>query len=363
MDVTTTNALVTSAQTTKNNEPDPPIVVVTTAVIESLPKTLTVDTSLAVPASITRADGRAKPMSSQQSLRPPPPQSSSPPQLPAVKSKEGRFLKKFEAERKCQLKEHKHGWRECPNNPDSKNFNGIHFSEIQANERHEADVCKSLVPVIKLKLPEWVQRDRQSKKELFSYFTYSKVGHKKKRCSHDIELESNCQISINGFNKHSEDKASNYAMHIAIRSIRSSKNDLTSAYEKVMDHLREYMKVLDPGATERLTYEVASSNTGLHCPRESISNAVASIGSDGSISYMSLIELPFVLRKTFHEHLNFLNSEELFKLGGCSIKAFGDNFGVPLKLCAPYCLVTGKSWKNVDEAVVIVKDSIKKHTF
>jgi len=36
---------------------------------------------------------------------------------------------------------------------------------------------------------------------------------------------------------------------------------------------------------------------------------------------------------------------------------------VPLKLCAPYCLVTGKSWKNVDEAVVIVKDSIKKHTF
>lgn len=43
IDTTTTNALVTSAQTTKNNEPDSPIVVVTTAVIESLPKTLTVD--------------------------------------------------------------------------------------------------------------------------------------------------------------------------------------------------------------------------------------------------------------------------------------------------------------------------------
>lgn len=141
-----------------------------------------------------------------------------------------------------------------------------------------------------MKLPEWIQRDRQSKKELFSYFTYSKVGHKKKRCSHDIKLESNCQISINGFNKHSDDKASNYAtMHIAIRSIHSSKNDLTSAYEKVMDHLREYMKVLDPSAAERFTYEVAYSNTGLYCPRESVSNAVASIGSKRSISYMSLI--------------------------------------------------------------------------
>lgn len=70
-----------------------------------------------------------------------------------------------------------------------------------------------------------------------------------------------------------------------------------------------------------------------------------------------------MLRKTFHEHLNFLNLEELFKLGGCSINAFGDNFGVPLKLCAPYCLVTGKSWKNVDEAVVIVKDSIRSTRF
>lgn len=283
-----------------------------------------------------------------------------PPQLPAVTSKGGRFLKKFETERMCQFKEHNHCWSECPNNPDSKNFNGLHFSEIQANERHEADVCKSLVPVIKLKLPEWIQRDRQSKRELFAYFVYGKAGSKKKRkrCSHDIELESKCQISINGFNKHSEDKASNYAMHIAIRSIRSSKNDVTSAYEKVMDHLREYMKEVDPGAEERLTYEVASSYTGLHCPRESTSNAVASSGS-----YMSLIELPFVLRKTFHEHLDLLNSEELYKRGCCSIKAFGDNFGVPLKLCAPYCIVTGKSWKNVDEAVVIVKDSIKKHTF
>jgi hypothetical protein len=312
------------------------------------------------PLPLSLPNSHAKPMSPQQSLRPPP---DAPPQLPAVTSKEGKFMKKFETNRMCHLKGHNHCWSKCPNNPDSNDFNGIHFSEIQANERHEADVCKFLVPVIKLKLPEWIQRDRRSKKEVFSHFVYSKAGHKKKRCSHDIELESNCQISINGFNKHSEDRASNYAMHIAIRSIRSSKHDLTSAYEKVMDHLREYMKEVDPGAEERLTYEVASSYTGLHCPRESTSNAVSSSGSDGSISYMSLIELPFVLRKTFHEHLNFLNSEELLKRGGCSIKIFGDSFGVPLKLCDPYCLVTGKSWKNVDEAVVIVKDSIKKHTF
>jgi len=46
---------------------------------------------------------------------------------------------------------------------------------------------------------------------------------------------------------------------------------------------------------------------------------------------------------------------------GCSIKIYGDAFGVPLKYCDPYLLVAGGSWHNVDKAVEIVRNAISSH--
>ena len=35
----------------------------------------------------------------------------------------------------CRLKNHDHPWKECPNNPHSKNYNGTHFRKIRERER------------------------------------------------------------------------------------------------------------------------------------------------------------------------------------------------------------------------------------
>ena len=36
---------------------------------------------------------------------------------------------------KCRLVGHNHNWKNCPNNPNSKNYNGIHYSKIREQER------------------------------------------------------------------------------------------------------------------------------------------------------------------------------------------------------------------------------------
>ena len=36
---------------------------------------------------------------------------------------------------KCRLIGHNHNWKNCPNNPASKNYNGTHYSKIREQER------------------------------------------------------------------------------------------------------------------------------------------------------------------------------------------------------------------------------------
>jgi hypothetical protein len=43
----------------------------------------------------------------------------------------------------CQLKNHKHTWNKCPNNPISKNISGKSYTEIPASERCENDFAKN----------------------------------------------------------------------------------------------------------------------------------------------------------------------------------------------------------------------------
>ncbi len=138
---------------------------------------------------------------------------------------------------------------------------------------------------------------------------------------------------------------------------------IDDAREKLQELLLGYMDFIgDSGAKGQLTYDVASSCTGPHCPKESASNAVGWRGPNG-FSFLSLVELPFVLHdgiRSFHAHmiLQTQKNQHLKRLG-CFM--YGDDFGVPLKYCDPYALVSGGSWQDVDEAVGIVREAIKTH--
>ncbi|KAL3792015.1 hypothetical protein ACHAW5_009290 [Stephanodiscus triporus] len=204
-----------------------------------------------------------------------------------------------------------------------------------------------------------------------SHLVGSKINSPKseparKRNLVDIGRETECAISINGFNKSSLSQIPNTTISIYIRSMSSNLQHLDDACEKVTNHLMDYLDFLgDTAAKGRLTHEVASSCAGPHCPRESTSNAVRWIGPNGA-GFISLVELPFVFhngRRSFHGHmiLQTLESSQRMERLGCLVKVFGNDFGVPLKYCDPYALVSGTSWQDVDEAVEIVRDVIKTH--
>ena len=140
---------------------------------------------------------------------------------------------------------------------------------------------------------------------------------------------------------------------------------LDEAREKLQELLMHYLDFIDDSAAKgRLTYEVASSCTGPHRPKESTSNAVGWRGPNGP-GFLSLVELPFVFHdgiRSFHAHriLQTQKTQHMKRLG-CLIKIYGDDFGAPLKYCDPYALLSGGSWQNVDEAVEIVRDALKRH--
>ena len=175
----------------------------------------------------------------------------------------------------------------------------------------------------------------------------------------DIGRESGCGISIHGFNKRSVSQTPHDLISINIRSKSSNAQDVDDACEKVTNHLLNYMDVIgDSGAKGRLTYEVASSYTGRH----STNNVVVC----PFVGYLALVELPFVLhdgRKSFHAHMitQTLENSQCVKRLDCLIKVYGDDFGVPLKYCDPYALVSGHSCQHVNEAVEIVREAIKRH--
>jgi len=181
----------------------------------------------------------------------------------------------------------------------------------------------------------------------------------------DVESETKCSIKINGFTRRSDTVGP--PIGITIGSNESSQSDLDNACEKVMHHLLDYMDFIDDdGAKERVIYEVASSYTGPHCPRDSTSKAVGWKDSNGGLRFLSLIGLtaPFILRdgcNAFHADIQSLEKSDQMNHLSCRIKLHGDVFGVTQKYCNPYVLVSGHSWTNVDKTVQMVRNVIKTY--
>ena len=185
----------------------------------------------------------------------------------------------------------------------------------------------------------------------------------RKRSVYDVGSETNCQIEINGFKTGSA--TGRPKMNISIGSNELSQLDL--ACKKVMQHLLDYVDFIDDaGAKERVIYEVASSYTGPHCPRDSTSKAVGWKNTNGDLRFLSVIELnnPYILRDgcfAFLADIQTLEKSDQMNHLSCQIKLYGDVFGVTLKYCNPYVLVSGHSWSNVDKTVLMVQDVIKTH--
>ncbi len=115
------------------------------------------------------------------------------------------------------------------------------------------------------------------------------------------------------------------------------------------------------GAKGRLIYEVSPSSTDCRA-----NNCVVEWRGPNGPGFLSLVELPFVLhngRRSHHSHMiiQTLENSQRVKRLGCLIKVYGDDFGVPLKYCDPYALITGGSWQDVDEAVEAVRGAINMH--
>lgn len=138
---------------------------------------------------------------------------------------------------------------------------------------------------------------------------------------------------------------------------------LTATREKVQDLLLDYLDVIDdPGAKGRLSYETALNCTGCHHPMDSTSCAVEWKGPNWS-GFISLVELAKCHVGRLFNSSTILDEQEGQNIQrlGCSIKMYGDAFGVPLKYCDPYLLVSGGTWQNVDKAVEIVRNAILNH--
>ena len=138
---------------------------------------------------------------------------------------------------------------------------------------------------------------------------------------------------------------------------------LTDAREKVQDLLLDYLDFIDdPGAKGRLSYEIALRCTGCHRPVDSTSSAIEWKGPNWS-GFISLLELPSCNVGRLFNASKILDGQvgQNIQHLGCSIKVYGDAFGVPLKYCEPYLLVSGGTWQNVDEAIEIVRNAISNH--
>lgn len=129
--------------------------------------------------------------------------------------------------------------------------------------------------------------------------------------------------------------------------------------------------IKEDGSKGRLLYEILANCVGSHCdrPKESTSNVVIQLNPfDPNQKHrcMSLLELPFTLNKdnkVFPGHF-LLDSKVMMEVKnqtGCNYMVIGGDFGPVARYCDPYVLVFGHHWKQVDQAMEILKSETRKH--
>ena len=115
----------------------------------------------------------------------------------------------------------------------------------------------------------------------------------------------------------------------------------------------------------RFLYEMAISYYGDHRPNDSSSKAVR-LRTEDPDCFTSLIELPC---KCKVPHVDFLLDGEIknnlaskiYAINECKHTIFGGKHGRKKRYGPPFVLVIGPTWQDVDKAVNVLKDEIRRH--
>lgn len=252
----------------------------------------------------------------------------------------------------------------------------INDAHYRQDSRRSLNSCDEHESRMTMKIPAWLQRDVQSQRDIFFHLIGSKMDKRGRRTVYDVQRESNCGVRVN-FNNRSPRCRDNIhvpanPITITVQSFSraTALRDLDYARELLQDLLLDYMDVVhDDGSKNRMLYEVASTiiivqgdkNVDILQdlrPRDSTSRAVRT-KNDG---FMTIVELPFTSKKDYHAgYLLVYPVLSRIKKNNCRIKVCGNQFRVPLKLCDPHVVVTGRRWQDVDSAVAVLQQFIRGH--
>jgi len=218
-----------------------------------------------------------------------------------------------------------------------------------------------------IRLPLWLQGQGQARRDLFFHLIGSKRD--KRKGVSTIGRETNCLITVEFKPDLPLDvRQPPMIIKIIAHSTRTAPQDHFAAREKIKDLLLDYRDMRHDGSRGRLVYQIAACCQGAHNPNNSTSGAVSVNNPFTSHSvFMSVLDLPFTAyrgKKDFHSSY-LLDSYVMDRVQSvdCYIKVCGvdDSYHIQTRYCDPHVLVFGRHWQNVDQAVDILKDAIRRH--
>lgn len=230
------------------------------------------------------------------------------------------------------------------------------------------------VPKLEITPPQWLQKDRQSQRELFFFLigrsndcigprNYPLEPRDRSQIMKRINQESNCRVHIDM----KKDVFVPLKIHVEPLNASTAQQDLHRARQMLQDLLLDY--VGNDGCRGRLLCETAQSCWGAHRPSLSTSNAVKDVNpllENSMTTFMSIVEISYeennMKEKSFHA-AHILHKPLLHDISalGCDLMMVAEGFRVPTNLCDPYVFVYGRRYQDVDKAVQIVKGKIRDH--
>lgn len=227
---------------------------------------------------------------------------------------------------------------------------------------HKKSKCPDGQPNLEIQVPLWLQKDRNSQRDLFHHLlgrsSGSRLGCNMKR----ISDETQCKIAV------CWDEKPIIIKIFAKNSKRVPKTKLFPVLKRVRLIIQDLLLrfIGSDGSQGRLVYEIAKSCPGPHRPNKSTSNAVRCINpfhtDYSSESYMSIVDIPndFVREGKHHQlHMALVGN---IRDVGCKMDIVADGFTHTSNLCDPYVLVYGARNRvnDVDRAVKMVEDKIRQ---
>ncbi len=172
------------------------------------------------------------------------------------------------------------------------------------------------------------------------------IGYKHK----SIELRSGCKVHLSG-------KQNPMKIDITSSSYQNVAKGISMIEESLVDFIS------DENSSIRMLYDLMWSAEGSFKVKRNDGCNMVYREMNGIQSWCALIDLPYKEREEgkIEYHGKFLTRLELPLAGDCVIELFGDDFDVPLAYTSPFVLIRGTKHKDVKDAVLQVRDKMKRH--